>query len=1077
MQSQHQKVLISATEDQDDSMQPSFNEIDEVMKHMNDGGSDFGVERAERSWDQSSVDSKAVEDMYRANLGPPQPFRSDAPSPSPRRLHPLMAHEVAGSASSTQNPFSDERAIIASPRGRMDGAGETPASEWDDAVSTTEDSKFRGRSRFFDSHVDALINSVLEARLSPLEKMLQAMQVSLSNIAPKSSSRMGRRAVSEILDSDADDEDDEDVKVRSQHRTRSPVKDRKMDKIRQTIQEAIAAHQPQPQVQASPLAPAASIDSTELYQAVADMKASASLFAVKSLQLADVKEIVEEAVTHHNIAEGHSYEEALAEVKASAALFAQKGLQLEQVKDIVEDALNRQSATLAQLQEKSIRTEPKAPSIEGMDIPDATSARLEAEVKARLEAEDREASAAKMLRLAEEELDLYKESAQDESSRMQGFVEESRTLKDRLALSAEVQLQLQAKIESLSEDASALELTLEEYRASAAKWRREIEGANEEKDHLKKTLDALNHQVDEAIRIREAMRDRLNILQADMSTASGQMASEKARWQRADEEHRKRYEVLNARVEAEVRIRERFEKELERLELQERDSASLRIVLDETRNANSRLEETVSSLRLENHEHQETADRYAREFREAREAGRVEVQRTRILLEAEIEVANNQVNIVRADLEAEVNRARNDLENANMDADTAKEKHELMLEQEADTRREALRKAEDAQSLALEEQRQRHEQRIQDLQEQHMRALGHSHEDKQRSEMVLNERLSLASEKNDILNGTVQHLEEKLDVAKSAAQAAVLAAQTAKAPATVIAATSPQRLPERISPQALRESIAVLQEQLQEREGRIESLEQEIERVDKDAPAKLKEREVELGWLRELLGVRVDDIADLVNALSEPTFSRDAVRNAAIRIRTNLQMEQAEKERLMSGAAPFPTLASISNFASPKAAQLAAAFGNWRKSSNFPSSLSNTVSHSANGSRNGTPSRSAASTSLPNGLMTPPASNMRRTPTPDARSGADSKMGALTRPPRPLAGRGRSPVISRKEGKQPVPSTPPLMREASYDQDAEVSTDGYYDDDESTVDGEGHSGDLPSLDRVFEPFEPAMGEE
>jgi len=67
--------------------------------------------------------------------------------------------------------------------------------------------------------------------------------------------------------------------------------------------------------------------------------------------------------------------------------------------------------------------------------------------------------------------------------------------------------------------------------------------------------------------------------------------------------------------------------------------------------------------------------------------------------------------------------------------------------------------------------------------------------------------------------------------------------------------------------------------------------------------------------------------------------------------------------------------------------------------------------------------------------------------------------------------------MSRKEGKQPVPSTPPLMREASYDLDAEVSTDGYYDDDESTVDGEGHSGDLPSMSHPLEPFGPAMDEE
>ena len=63
---------------------------------------------------------------------------------------------------------------------------------------------------------------------------------------------------------------------------------------------------------------------------------------------------------------------------------------------------------------------------------------------------------------------------------------------------------------------------------------------------------------------------------------------------------------------------------------------------------------------------------------------------------------------------------------------------------------------------------------------------------------------------------------------------------------------------------------AVLQEQLQEREARIEALEHELAESDTEAPAKLKERDTEINWLRELLGVRIDDLNDLINALAQP---------------------------------------------------------------------------------------------------------------------------------------------------------------------------------------------------------------
>ena len=163
-------------------------------------------------------------------------------------------------------------------------------------------------------------------------------------------------------------------------------------------------------------------------------------------------------------------------------------------------------------------------------------------------------------------------------------------------------------------------------------------------------------------------------------------------------------------------------------------------------------------------------------------------------------------------------------------------------------------------------------------------------------------------------------------------------------------------------------------------------------------------------------------------------------------------MEQSEKERLISGAQnTFPTLATLSNFASPKAVQVAAAFGNWRKGrQNATSAL---AGPSASNSRNQTPSRPAthSAQSFLSGLMTPPTSNMRRTP--DFSSSAKPKdlRSNSTSSHSSSATEQGFPSLGKQSA---APSTPPLLRKASYDRDAAVEdfSDAGYDDD-STVDG------------------------
>ncbi|KAF2472201.1 uncharacterized protein BDR25DRAFT_302954 [Lindgomyces ingoldianus] len=1259
----HVPYAESESLDFDNFGQTSFNDIDAVIQHMNEEGSDFGIERDDPTWEQSSP-RRSPHQFERHDLAPNVNLRSDAPSPSPRRLY-APRNLNASSTSITHDPFSDDRAGLAyeSPVHRLNNAAEVPMSDWDEGLTSEGEDKIQTRSRFFDSHVDTLISRLLQSRLGPMEKNLQGIQDAIVTMSQRPG--RGRRSMSTNgrLDSDADDEDDE-IGTDSHFRTRSPRKDRRLEKIRSIVKEALESHQPavtslpvpvpavvepmkpdnvreiimealahhQPQwtppkfepvpaeqiraiveeavVSHQPTAPdpvvepikpddirsivldalashaptasestSEPVKSEEIRSIVMDALAThAPQLAVEPIRPDDVRAIVTAALTEHApqltstsavepvqpdlirsivmeafamhapqsapspvpeqlrpddirsiVTEALAAQqpqlppapaggpiepdtirsivaEALAShkpaatleppvdipqpqvdmseifqvigsLKASIAHATSSHIQAEDIREVIEDALKRQSEEAAEREE--------ARAIEEKDIRIAdleamlkeTSLRLDTEAEARKVLEAREVDGARLLEVTEKELALLREAAGDDENKIRALqveCEDTRgkldslhnsdeELRNRLvALQTENdELKLKAiafesseddikkKLDVVSAENEALSYTLEEHRMSTNKWRNDIQAANEENERMRKTINSSRLQHEEAIRLRESMRTKFEKLQQDMIIASGQAAAERAQWQKSDEAHMKKYEVLSARIEAEGRTRERLERELERLETQEREGMKLKVALEQTQKANVRLEQTLDELRQESVEHQRTAERYEREFREAREAGRVEVRRTRVLMEADIDAANNQVNIVRADLESEISRIRAELDQVRMDTDTVKAKHEVEMEAASDAKKHAVKEAFESKTLALQEQHQVFERRFERLSQEHCRALEIAREDKERAETFHKDRISLAESKMEHLQDKVALLEEKLAVTKEAASAAAAAAQSVKFPAIVGPSLYGSGLPEKISPQALRESIAVLQEQLQERESRIESLEHKLAEVDTEAPAKLKERDTEIGWLRELLGVRIDDLNDLVNSLAQPTFDREMVRDAAIRIRTNLQMEQQEKERLVAGGQSFPTLATLSNFASPKAVQLAAAIGNWRKGrDNGSSSL---VGGSNNTSRNQTPSRIAppAAQSFLSGLMTPPTSNLRRTP--DLPSSAIRPQNIRSNS---SSSRGSAGFPSL--GKQPVPSTPPLLHKAAYDQDAEdghFSESGFY-DDESTVDGD-----------------------
>jgi hypothetical protein len=1049
-------------------LQP-YEDIDDVMQHIDAADRAF-IPDTLRYHQPSPAKPFHIPDADTSSpirLQPQNLMRSDAPSPSPRRFNALPEDPRFFGA---HDPFIGEPTLSSfeSPVHNLNTIHSQPPSEWDDVLSQTEEAKLQPRAQFFDNHVNELVGGLLSERLDPLEKTLEIIQMSLEMMAARApSSRRERRSISGAL-SDADDEDDDNDVPR---RSLSPRRDKKMEKIRAIVTEALASHQlsrPATATAPPPILP----DSRDVLQALEEMKEQFGQSMRLDLRSEDLRNIVEEAV--------ESRMPASPKPIVDEAAVAREAEQRVRIADLEERLLRSEAdntARIADLEEKLERVE----------------TRTEDETRNRRAAEDRLAEVQRLLRISSEEEVRLREAMDERELKIREIVDQSdhkvRSAEEqrakttmRIALLEAAQDNGQRSQSELQNRIAITEADLRESRQEVQRWQIEAERAleaakrhsddaeqaNETNKDLRRTIENLRTQMEESIRVREGMRGKLMGLQEDMARAARDISEENSRRAKKEQQLIARQEVLDAKLQAEARTRERLETEIERLEAGEREG--MRAVSD-----CKKLEALVAELRMESHNAQKDAMRYQREFEEARESGLSEVQRTRHYMQAEIEAANNQVNVVREDLENQLSRLRGEIDHVKLDADTARAKTEMLLEE-----------AETSKASMLESLKNKHADEIEDMQAQHERQLTNSIEDAQRSEQHLLERLSLSSAKTEHLQDRVAHLEEKLEIANQAANAAALAAKTARsastssppANATVSKAVSrTMELPEKISPQALRESIMVLQEQLQEREQTIEKLEATLSTVDIDAPVKIQKRDDEIIWLRELLFVRKGDLQDIVSSLESEEYDPEQIKDAAIRLRANLQMEEQERERAMNGGSALSSLpniaASLRDVASPRVAQavgpLAAAWGNWRKG-RAESGMDERIGGSARSSSL-TPSRNSPSAqSFLGGLLTPPASSARQG-TPGSSSGQPTAFGSTgqrytsaqlanrqrtvtPRQPQPIRGSPnktrQGPNISGGRG----PSTPPMMRKGSYDADArteDFSDAGFYDDDESLV--------------------------
>ncbi|KAI8626978.1 hypothetical protein F5Y19DRAFT_466039 [Xylariaceae sp. FL1651] len=1119
----------------------TFEEIDAVMQQINENDPNMGVKRTVDSpkWHQPSpvrkISVAAITNSPPVHMPPQVPFRSEAPGPSPPQYRSLPKETVQPRLSTElEDPFVDPHSAVSqsfdAPVQCLNAGEDLPESEWDDAFSASEQGKLEQRVQYFDGHVNDLVGNILASRLDPLEKTLSTIQHVLGQLSQRApSSRRDRRSISaEIQESDADDEDEE-LPLR---RSMSPKRDRRMEQIRIAVVDAMNQHQSTHALESAQfelVEEHRAKENSAMMKALEDMKLQITE-SIPNFRSEDLRNIVEEAVQNRippppavvkdddeaNVkltemqSKIYELEQRLRTEESKSDAERLRIYDLEEKLRVGENEVESERTTRRAAEDRSaelrrqleqaetkVEVEIMNRSVFDQRIHDleerlkSQEGRTEFELSGRREAEDRLSEIQRLLRISSEEEDRLRAVLDERDQMIKSMEQSAGKTSMRLTLLEAAQANAEQTQAELKNRLNVADVELRDSRQEARHWRSEAEHAREsatrqaddfvqsinENKHLHKLIDTLGVQLEENERIRDNWRAKFVSLQNDMAHAAREITEENSRRSKKEQALIARQEVLDARLQAEARTRERLEVEVERLENGERagmravsECKRLEGLLTELRNDNHDLHQQVLRTQREAQEARDSAtserqrcqlevqevrdsaaiqiQRAQQEVQEAKDSAFVETQQVRESVSAELEAARDQVNIVKADFEEELAKLRAQLDQVRMDADTAKVHHEMMFEEAQNSKHIELEAAQNARETELDEISRKYQNEIEDLQVRYERQISNAAEDAQRTEQNLLERLSLSASKIEHLQDRVAHLEEKVQIAQEAAKAAAqAAAQASRSVAMPEAPAHPgpvgqtkqlaqaMQLPEKISPQALRESIMVLQEQLQAREQRIEELEQTISK-----------RDDEITWLRELLAVRHGDLQDIIAALSATRYDREAVKDAAIRLKANLQMEEQERERAMNGgsALNLPNIAAtISKAATPRVAQavgpLAAAWGNWRRSNQSSLNLSGAMSSPAPG-RNATPSKSNSVSSQNRIRNTPQAELSQSQPTAFGTTGRRYTA-------EQFANRARRPSTARRAETMPLASTPPPRQDKKEPRTPPMMQSGSYDDD------------------------------
>jgi hypothetical protein len=355
--------------------EPTFDEIDAIMQAMNDAET---APVASPTKTVSPPRSPKLQLPKGVTYLPGWP-RSDAPSPSPKRQQ--LSYQQNNDSSFTahdRTPSGEHQGMNGWPPQRINKDDEVPHSDWSGLLSPIDEDKLQSRSMFFDSHIDSIIGRVVDRRLQPLENSLRAIQSTVTKRPRSADQHLSLKPrSSSIAESDADDEDD--IHDSQRNRPVSRGRDQKLSQIKSIVMEAIREQGP----------------------------ASAQ--------------------SYHDIADLHS---ALADMKVSFARAASLSLELDDIRLVVEEAVSRQPKAIMPI-EKDSSEESSRQIIEMQGRLDETLANALEDANDKQQAEAREADVRRMLKLAEEELKLLRESSQDDDARLHALEQERQELRHR----------------------------------------------------------------------------------------------------------------------------------------------------------------------------------------------------------------------------------------------------------------------------------------------------------------------------------------------------------------------------------------------------------------------------------------------------------------------------------------------------------------------------------------------------------------------------------------------------------------------------------------------------------------------
>jgi len=1096
----------------------SYEEINAVMQQFEENP-DLGVIREDDSVEETPlIDMRLPQQNFRSNLSSPSPEKLDNQFPLPN-------------ASSRTRPYKGLGFEVEGVH--QLNYGNAGISDWNAELSPGQQDKLEARAHFFDDHVNDLVDNVLESRLAPVERALANIQHAVQSVARKP--RGGRRSLStENRESDADDEDEYDAyEGYSHYRSMSPKKrDRRQETIKVAVMEAMAAAQVTPTLDISRM-----MEEMKTVQQHRAPESHTNMLAVQTT-LDELRQLVNEKMKaagtdlssiHQNLAELKQQQDRPRAVQDDFGNF----------KSIIEDVISSHP---------KLRDLPVAPDhdhtnklllkLEGLEATlkiAETRANEEAALKRGVEVEND--TLRTQLKNAQDQATTYKEASEKAQRNLEAMLSEEQEHRDMTTKYHD----LHARNESIEQKAEALEKTLDEYRKYKEQMRQEIDAERKRSESLVKHLQDVRDQARDQMESRDVLRDQLNQLQQRMAKAMEDIRHDEGEWRKREHEITSQNHLLQSALDHEAQKRTRLELEVEELHKEHKESLHFRSLHENAQVEVARLADVIVGLQSQNKSHQDTAYEAQRElkFLQEKQKATIESQTERLL--DELEASKNTIRNLRSDSDDRIVALQSQVDTTAIEMQEQKVKHEQNMQRMFENHNHAMRQVNHKHSDELEQALNQadvkhradlehrlgvHAEKLIELQKRHARDLQHADEDRSRLEHKYTEQLHLARDKIEYLESKLFDLESQLEITKTAARTAIEAA-TAKianlpTPAPSVVASPPHRvsiggasmsvargsdLPEKISPQALRETIMVLQDQLQNREQKIDKLEAQLAAVDKDAPNKIKERETEIVMLRELLDVRVEDLQELISTLEKPRYDHAAVKDAAIRIKTQLKMEQHLKERAISDInlpsnLPASISAGLANLAqSPRAMVAAAAWGNWRKVRDTSFSA---VSDFANSVGPQTPSRSnTAPASLLAGVATPQDTSLRSpsngsrpsTSRPLATAAATrrTESGSLSGGARPLRAFSSQPrtlssarLLTRDTNESPAdsldsvirpsnssstkvepPSTPLALKpESDFGDDV--------DEDASPLDGKNQRFDSGDIEELIEPERTVM---